>query len=324
MPLDDLVNVIETLQQRIKDHGDSLRQNEYRTRAALIDPLLRALGWDVADPGLVTPEYSAGNGRADYALLGGNGNPAAFIEAKHFGEPLERPQHTEQVFTYALIQQVRYAGLTDGNLWVLYDVAEFSGGERRLLQVSMANEPAHQCALQLLLLWRPNLASGRPVAAGEPILAGALPTANAVKPVVNTPPPAPAPPHLPGEGWTSLGDLPPDISSRGKPSLIRFPSGEERAIQPRRWKRVLIAVAEWLIGEGALTEDECPIGQAPELHIIHSEPVHPSGRTFFHPALLSNALFLASASNSTRAASDCIFLMQLCNQDPASVHLKLG
>ena len=96
MPLDDLVHVIETLQQRIKDHGDSLRQNETRTRMALIDPLLQALGWDVADPGLVTPEYSAGNGRADYALLGGNGNPAAFIEAKHFGEPLERPQHTEQ------------------------------------------------------------------------------------------------------------------------------------------------------------------------------------------------------------------------------------
>ena len=49
MPLDDLVHVIETLQQRIKDHGDSLRQNETRTRMALIDPLLQALGWDVAD-----------------------------------------------------------------------------------------------------------------------------------------------------------------------------------------------------------------------------------------------------------------------------------
>ena len=51
MPLDDLVKVIETLQQRIRDHGDSLRQNEIRTRVALIDPLLTALGWDVADPG---------------------------------------------------------------------------------------------------------------------------------------------------------------------------------------------------------------------------------------------------------------------------------
>ena len=57
MPLDDLVQVIETVQKRIRDHGDSLRQNEIRTRVVLIDPLLTALGWDVADPGLVTAEY---------------------------------------------------------------------------------------------------------------------------------------------------------------------------------------------------------------------------------------------------------------------------
>lgn len=55
MLLDELVNVIEKLQERISVHGNSLKQNECRTRAALIDPLLTALGWDVSDPGLVTP-----------------------------------------------------------------------------------------------------------------------------------------------------------------------------------------------------------------------------------------------------------------------------
>ncbi len=55
--LDDLVEVIETLQQHIRNHGASLRQNETRTRLALVDPLLQALGWNVADPQLVTPEY---------------------------------------------------------------------------------------------------------------------------------------------------------------------------------------------------------------------------------------------------------------------------
>jgi len=81
MPLDDLVEVIETLQRRIRDHGDSLRQNEIRTRVALIDPLLTALGWDVADPGLVTAEYNVGTGRADYALLIPGDKPAALVEA---------------------------------------------------------------------------------------------------------------------------------------------------------------------------------------------------------------------------------------------------
>ena len=58
MPLDDLVQVIETLQQRIKKYGHAF--NEAQTRAALIDPLLNSLGWDVSDPGLVTPEYEVG------------------------------------------------------------------------------------------------------------------------------------------------------------------------------------------------------------------------------------------------------------------------
>lgn len=58
MPLDDLVSVIETLQQRVREHGATLRENETRTRMALIDPLLVALGWDVSDPAVVTPEYN--------------------------------------------------------------------------------------------------------------------------------------------------------------------------------------------------------------------------------------------------------------------------
>ena len=89
-----MFSVIETLQQRIRDYGDSLRQNEIRTRVALIDPLLTALGWDVAEPGLVTAEYNmSSNGsslRADYALLGSRADkPAALVEAKHLGESLD-------------------------------------------------------------------------------------------------------------------------------------------------------------------------------------------------------------------------------------------
>ena len=54
MLLDDLVTAIQTVQQRIREHGNSLSQNEYRTRLALIDPILNALEWDVsAGPSIV-------------------------------------------------------------------------------------------------------------------------------------------------------------------------------------------------------------------------------------------------------------------------------
>ena len=70
MLLDDLVGVIEVLKERIATHGATLRQNETRTRAALVDPLLQVLGWNTADPALVTPEYRVDVGWADYALIG--------------------------------------------------------------------------------------------------------------------------------------------------------------------------------------------------------------------------------------------------------------
>ena len=167
MPLDDLVKVIETLQQRIRDHGDSLRQNEIRTRVALIDPLLTALGWDVADPGLAIAEYrvsSIGNSpRADYGLLGSDGQLVASIEAKRLGESLDN--HEKQIFDYAWDLKVKFGGLTDGNWWYLVDFSKFTDSDRTILQVSLTDDPAYEVALKLLLLWRPNFASGRPVSA---------------------------------------------------------------------------------------------------------------------------------------------------------------
>lgn len=42
--LDAVVRTIEKLQERIRAHRDFVGQYEHRTRAALIDPLLYALG----------------------------------------------------------------------------------------------------------------------------------------------------------------------------------------------------------------------------------------------------------------------------------------
>ena len=73
-----------------------------------------------------------------------DGKPEAFIEAKHLGEWLSHRRHEDQVFNYAFNQKVRfYAGLTDGNRWIFEDVAAgFSGGESRLLDVTISKELA--------------------------------------------------------------------------------------------------------------------------------------------------------------------------------------
>ena len=161
MGLDDLVGCIELLKERMQSYRAILEENEIRTRVALIDPLLRALGWDVSDPAMVVPEYKIDNKPVDYALLRTDGKPAAALEAKKLGEPLG--SHRMQMLNYANASGIEYAGITDGNHWELYDV--FKRGtleERRILEVSIADAPAHASASQLLLLWRPNLSSGQP------------------------------------------------------------------------------------------------------------------------------------------------------------------
>ena len=75
-----------------------------------------------------------------------------------------------QMLNYANISGIPHAGLTDGNHWEMYTVFDQAPIEqRRILDVSIASTPAHEAALKLLLLWRPNLASAQPVAANAPV-----------------------------------------------------------------------------------------------------------------------------------------------------------
>ena len=168
--LETLVCVIESLQERIHRDGETISSNEIRTRAALVDPLLNALGWDTTDPRGVIPEYAAGGGVADYALLkvmpGGNTPVIAFIEAKRLHEPLK--PHRAQMLTYANMSGVKYAGLTNGDCWELYEVfKEAPLDERRIVDVSLLRERAVDCAVKLLPLQWPSPETGGPFSEGR-------------------------------------------------------------------------------------------------------------------------------------------------------------
>ena len=322
MPLDDLVQVIEILQQRIRDHGDSLRQNEIRTRLALIDPLLRALGWDVADPGLVTAEYDVSGQRADYALLKNEGGPAAFVEAKKLGESLI--SHRMQMVNYANMSGVPYAGLTDGNNWELYVVFDQKPlPERLVLDVSVANLPAYQCALKFLLLWRPNLASGQPVAAIEPILSGAMAIPTTVEPAINIEtteanPPEPAS----GERWLSISLF---VAKTGSnpPTGIRFSDGCQMNIT--RWRDIEEYTAEWLWKRGLLTASNVPVSSSKQRYIVSKTPQHPSGNDFkYSISVTETPLFLEGNVSATSATANAKTLLSHCGQNAASVLLRVG
>ncbi len=335
MLLESLVTAIETVKSRIQAHRQTLQKNETHTRMALIDPILQSLGWDTTDPSLIQPEYNVDGKRADYALLNLRGNPALFLEAKSLGTNLRG--NLTQMVNYAIADGVPYVGITDGDQWEVYEVFDPRPlEEKRILSASIANNPTHQCALELLLLWRPNIASSQPAQVNRPVLheetvppptvvaQPAAPPASEInranEPIGISPKPDPIPPSY---GYTPLTSLT-AVQGEKPPPIVRLPNGEERPL--RAWNSLLIEVAEWLIREGALTGAGCPVSLRAnsKRYIVHWESRHLSGRDFrrIHP--LSNGLFLETNYSARSIVDGSKALMEKFGQDPSLVLLKTG
>ena len=318
MLLDDLVGVIETLKERIAAHGASLRENETRTRMALIDPLLQALGWDVSDPIMVTPEYSVGASRADYALLTSTGNPSALVEAKKLDESLA--SHRMQMLNYANISGIPHAGLTDGNHWEMYTVFDQAPIEqRRILDVSIASTPAHEAALKLLLLWRPNLASGQPVAANAP----AFTTATEQSLEDSDLPKLISKRESDDSKWIPLSDYRPSKQSTRpkRPIAIRFPSGEEHRIT--RWSDVLVELLGHLIRSGRFTRQNCPWVSKPSGVKVNTTPFDGNGLAFASPKEVSDGIYVEIHGTANAVIRRCLNLLNSLDIDPATVKMRI-
>lgn len=118
-PLSSLCDVLKVVKASATSYRDKLQANEAVTRAVLIDPVLRALGWDVANPANVEVEkpVSSGRlaGRLDYFLNTDNAEKPIVIEAKKLGESLEAD--FSQIATYACTLRIENLFLTDGLKW---------------------------------------------------------------------------------------------------------------------------------------------------------------------------------------------------------------
>ncbi len=320
--LDDLINTIKTVQARIQEHGDRLSNNEYRTRLSLIDPILNVLGWEVSDPRSVIPEYEVGNRRADYALLGDDGQPKALIEAKHLGEMANSNKHEDQVFDYAFKQKVKFAGLTDGDRWIVDDVvAGFSSNTSRLLFVTISMEPAYSCALKLLLLWKPSLAVGEPSEAKESIFTSPIPN-DIHSPSPERQPSLPESQRSPTDATPTgilLSKYKPD-KNKQKPASIHLPDGRETQLD--YWVDILTQTAEWLIRSGDLTADRCPVYNMKNTYLVNTEPVDINGKKFEQHRKLSNGLFIKTRGDSQALIRTAQLLLKRCGQDPTSIFLK--
>lgn len=118
----DLIDKIGALAQRIAKQRDVI-ETEEATKTAFVMPFLSLLGYDVFDPLVVVPEFTADVGvkkgeKVDYALKR-DGRVIMLIECKPCMAPVSG-QHTSQLFRYFSVTDARFAILTNGIVYWFY------------------------------------------------------------------------------------------------------------------------------------------------------------------------------------------------------------
>ena len=124
--------VLFRIKRRLERLGDR-SITEAGTKESFINPLISALGWDIADFDEVKLEYKHTKKATpvDYALLI-DMTPKLYIEAKQLGSNLDDYKWIAQILTYSTMAGVKWALLTDGNHYKLYNTTAEARLEEKL------------------------------------------------------------------------------------------------------------------------------------------------------------------------------------------------
>ena len=134
--MSDQEQIRETI-GKVRGHLEQrLVRSEADVRQYILNPVLRSLGRDAADPGAVRREYVVSTGKShcrfDYALFDEAGRVVFVIEAKALGKLDDSAR--DQLLLYAMKTHTRLGLTTDGRTWSFYLPLGGGSSEERLMQ----------------------------------------------------------------------------------------------------------------------------------------------------------------------------------------------
>lgn len=349
MLLELLTDALALVHGRIKSFEREFANNESQTRLSLVDPVLKALGWDPQDPSLVKVEYpvrqrNRRHTRVDYALLDLNDEPIAFVEAKKLGTDLGRAHH--QLFEYGTGESVPYAIATNGANWAVYKQeqtgTDFSS--KQLLVVSITNQPSTLVAIKLLSLWRGLLTSQSSIDQIAPalntlemhpfesktarILDAETTTGNYRRQLVPVPELATsdastlARPDRYSDETFALSD-PPDITGRS-PNKLVLP--DDTTAQINTWSSLLKEIVQWLLATNQLIV-AIPWRENPnsKRNILQTTPIYNrKGTIIKQQSEIVSGLFLLTNHNAHGNCQIAAKLLDDCGIQSSQVKVTLA
>ena len=137
--------------------------------------LLNAAGWDVFEVSEVVPDYPAGNGKVDFALMavpsrgtGGPATPQALVDVRPFGENLDGGRHERRLVAQCSRVGAPLAVLTNGRKWLLlFQAPDYRGSNHRFCEVDLAGDPVAAAEELNRYLSRDRVASGQAARSAE-------------------------------------------------------------------------------------------------------------------------------------------------------------
>ncbi len=289
MKRESLLELVERLKKRHDEHEGLFRNSEAAIRYALINPLLRGLGWDTEDMDVVRPEFHVGrNLRADYVLII-NRLPAIVVECKKLNELL--PNRDSGVlgkgFQYCNEAGAKYLLLTDGRRWELYE----SGKTRSVIYFDLKGDaPATVCRKAVSL--RKHVTSNLDV-------------------------------QPPKEGWIPLTI---DIINKGMtPVELGFPAGEPVALNV--WNDLTIESTRWLFNNGHLTRRPLTIrrkGRKGKQGDVVVSTTHPTrgGKSVSYKTV--SDLYVVTDFNPDNCVRNAIRVIEHAGQDKLKFSVRLS
>ena len=156
-----LANPLDEVRRRIRRQG-SRPINEENTKATLIEPILRALGWDVEDVEEVQREFKthARHKPVDYGLLLMR-TPRLLIEAKALRANLLDHKWVGQIMGYASVAGVEWVVLTNGDGYRIYNAHAPVVVEEKLFRSIQISDGGPEVEQTLELLAKDRLEENR-------------------------------------------------------------------------------------------------------------------------------------------------------------------
>jgi len=239
-PLASLVAILASVCHQAEQNKALLHKNEAATRAALIDPILRALGWDTANVRMVEPERTVENKQSlDYVLKGPGGVIQSVIEAKRLGESLDKLGHVGALIGYAFSLKPVSFFITDGLHWHCYSPGHSHYEPTSIIELRADMLlPAALQLLQLLDATHSGHGLGTPTNSAPTQLFDSNPILYQNQQTNS--------PIVPAKNYIPLTiDLAESTKQLGKPQWLRLPDGQEYALKV--WKDILVKVAELVL-----------------------------------------------------------------------------